>query len=118
MTIIECNFNNIDLLCYEPNSCKSIYFNNKDYTDAKAINEFKRCNTKESKNQNLLSIYIIVGESIFIIIGTFIIFMLNKKRKSEKKNKYIIDLLLNNNNEERNVNIGNNHNNNNNNNNN
>jgi len=123
ITFEECDFNNINSLCYEPGICKIIHFNSTDLSDDEAIKKFKRCSENSNETPSIIKGGIILGCIVIVFIGIFASFMLINKRISEKNKKYLVDLLLNNNKKEVNVGINNNninnvHNNNNNNNNN
>jgi len=94
-TIKECNFNNINISCYEKHTCESISYNNKIITDNEAEKEFKICSQKEVNeilnkiNNNKSSSftilrYIIVGV-VVILISVLIIFIFIEKNKSKKQ---------------------------------
>jgi len=46
-TVKNCDFNNINIVCYESQTCESIQFKNKIFTDAEAKNELKSCTLEE-----------------------------------------------------------------------
>jgi len=46
-TIGECEFNTMNVLCYEPYTCDRIHFNNRDFTDVNAEKYFKICTRDE-----------------------------------------------------------------------
>jgi len=92
-TLDYCNFNNINILCYEPTTCELIKYNNKYITDDESKNEFKICNKEEidkSLNQNedkstssfIINASIIVGSIVVILIGYFAISMIINKRRN------------------------------------
>ena len=114
-TIDNCNFNNINILCYEPQTCKSINFNNKEFSDAKAQKYFKICTKEEEEelnenigqkeisndlnqeeNQNNVNLkdnklkyilIIVLGCVVVIAIGILVTFMFIKKPKNKKQFK-------------------------------
>ena len=46
-TIINCGFDNVDILGYEPQACQSIRFNNKSNSDTNATEQLKICTKEE-----------------------------------------------------------------------
>jgi len=95
-SIAHCNFNNVTILCYEPNTCKSIKFNNKEFPDAEAKNEFKLCNREEideiltkienKKGSPFVIIGIIIGSIVVVLIGILVTIILIRKSKSKEHN--------------------------------
>jgi len=99
-TIQNCNFIDVNIECYEPHACKSIFYENNKYTDSEFQKEYKLC-TKEEINEILRGLninrksnisnflLIILGFLIIIFIGVLITFMLIKKKIFSKKNKIL-----------------------------
>jgi len=117
-TIEECNFGNINISCYQPNTCDLINFKNKLFKDSEAEEEFKLCSEKEIKkvldnkenkinisqedknlseddNNNInqkISPFIFIGGIICIgvIIGVFVSYVVKKRSRIQKNNKFEI----------------------------
>jgi len=117
-TIKECNFENINVECYEPHTCEQIKFNYKIFNDSEAENEFKFCSEKEIKKvlnnkENIINIsqedknlsdddnnninqkispYIFIGGfiSIIVIIGVLVNYLIIKKNQTLKNDKFEI----------------------------
>jgi len=91
LEIDYCNFNNINILCYEQHTCEFITYNNRSFTDAEAGNQFKICSKKEineildpTKNKKDFLFTIIGGIAIILSITILIIFILIEKNKFQK----------------------------------
>jgi len=113
--INKCYFNNINILCYEPHTCKSIYFNNTEISDAEVQNYFKICTQDEINeilNQNdeksNLTFPIIIGSVVIVFIGVFAIFMFIKKIRYRKHVKLVSSFNngINNNNNDNKIDYG------------
>lgn len=107
-TLEYCDFNNINILCYEPHTCETIYFNNTVFEDADVQKEFKMCTkeeinkiisnnkNKKSLNQNdnkLVSpLIIIIGCVAILFFGIIITTMFVKKTKIKKHNQSYFNL--------------------------
>jgi len=127
----DCNFNNVNILCYEPNTCKKIRFNNKDFSDTAANNQFRICTREEideikskidiNDKHNEKFPYIIIGGIILgcILIGILVAFLFIRKRHNKsdlnsndisenEKIKIVLNEKLNNNSNDNNSVINNN----------
>jgi len=92
-SIDNCKFNNINVKCYEPDTCKSIEYNNKVIPDAKAISEFQICNSGiDVKNKNetqskssfvVIGLIILVG-TVAVLTGVLITVKIVKRNKAKK----------------------------------
>jgi len=83
-TIKECNFEDINILCYEPHTCELIRYNNKNFSDADAEKILKIC----PRNTSFVLIGgLILGGIVLILIGILVTFILIKKGQSRKTNK-------------------------------
>ncbi|KAL6592531.1 hypothetical protein U3516DRAFT_788891 [Neocallimastix sp. 'constans'] len=87
-TIENCYFHNINISCYEPNTCKMIHLNGISLSDAEVKNELKICTREENLIQDSKSnsLYIMSG-IFFILIGIIILLVLIKKNRSKKRIK-------------------------------
>jgi len=100
-SISNCNFTDVNIECYEPNTCRSIFYNNNKYNnDAEFQKVYRKCTEKEindilsglkinRKTDNSNYLLIILGCIIVIFIGVLVTFMLIRKKKSKKR--YEID---------------------------
>ena len=73
-----CQFNNVNISCYEPQTCKLIYFNDKQFDDAEAHNVFKICtkeNIDEVLSQNIKEKELNITKIILIVLFSFILFL-------------------------------------------
>jgi len=87
-TIKECNFNNVNILCYEKYTCDLIYFNKKIITGNEAENEFKICSKKEIEDKKKdTSLKYLIGSTIFVLIIALLTFILIEKEKFKKFKK-------------------------------
>jgi len=97
-TLIDCNLNNINVICYQPHTCNKITFNNIEFKDAEAEKELRLCTQEdinnfyrgieENDNQKrspFMIIGIILGCIVVILIGILVAFLLIKKRKSKRE---------------------------------
>jgi len=105
-----CIFNNVNISCYEPHTCKSIIFKDTDFPDKEAENYVKQCTNEEidtilspmgnklSYNNNKLNslLCIIVGSIISFIMGILVTLMFVKKYKSSKSKSKLKSERLNN----------------------
>jgi len=94
--INNCDFTNVNIECYEPNTCGSTYYNGNQYSDdAEFQKVYRKCTEKEideilsglnlsRKSNNSYLLLVIVGSIIIIFIGVLITFILIKKKKSNK----------------------------------
>jgi len=100
--IQNCNFNNVNIECYEPDTCKSVIYKNNEYTDEKFQKEYKICTEEEieeilssinitRESYKLSFLLIILGSVIILFIGFLITFMLIKKKISNKRNEEDLD---------------------------
>jgi len=91
-TIINCNFNNINLLCLEPHTCESINYNNTYYTEAEAEKKLNTCNVIDEpinhNKHNKFIPYIIPTCTIVIITGIFATLLIIKKHESKRNNQF------------------------------
>jgi len=94
--IDDCNFNNINILCYEPHTCKSITYNNTKFSDDEAQNIFKICTKEEineilnQNNEKSNSIFIIIiGSVVIVFIGVIATFIFIKKNKYIKHKRLV-----------------------------
>jgi len=89
-TIDDCFFKNIQILCYEPNTCNSIHLSDRDLSDSEAENEYEVCSKrKDDENEDGKSHYFIINGIVLvciiaILIAIFTKYMLKKKIKSKK----------------------------------
>lgn len=84
--IDSCRFNDVNVLCYEPRTCKSIRSFGKEFSDADAEKYYKICSTdsKNNSENNSFSITgIILGVIGFIIIAGLGAFIFIKKRRDK-----------------------------------
>ena len=92
-SIENCYFYNINILCYEPNTCKSIYLRDKVLSDTEAKNEFNICPKKADENIDDKNSYSFIIDVIIllcivaILIGILYKYMSIKKSKTKKYNK-------------------------------
>jgi len=113
-SIKYCLFSDIDILCYEPNSCKSIILMNEELDNLEAEKKYKECpkeveedinqnengninqndsksdskqNQKESNSPTIFKSGIIIGCAVVIPIGGLVAFTLIKKNKSRQSNR-------------------------------
>jgi len=90
--IDNCKFNNIKVNCYEPQTCKSIEYNNQVLSDAKAVTQFKQCSNggsivkdnDEAKDKSLFVVIglFILGGTVAVLTAVFVVIKIVKKRKS------------------------------------
>jgi len=103
-TIQNCYFNSVNILCYEPNTCEKMQYNNKSLFDAEAqkylkictdedkkevLNQMDNSNNQNQNNEKSKTPYIVGGiilGVVVILIGIIVTFMLVRKNKSKRHN--------------------------------
>jgi len=93
-TIEHCNFKDVNILCYEPQTCEWVYLDNDiKLTDIEAQNKFNICTKEEideirnklkNNGDGKSNSFIIIGGVILgcILIGSLVAFILIKKKRS------------------------------------
>jgi len=115
LPIKECDFSNINVLCYEPNTCEIVNLDNEILKDTDAQSRFRMCTKEEieniqfqeqsnrgqdsydgyennlnfsnEKSSSLNSGIIIIGSAVVILIGILVAFMFIKKKGSKREIK-------------------------------
>jgi len=100
-TLEVCDLEDVNILCYEPETCKTMTFGNREITDNEAVNVFKMCSIEDliqrnntsqddSKKPNSLPIVIILCV-VVNLIAFFITFLLVKLKRSKRSKTKVND---------------------------